>query len=451
MRNKLVKYITAALLSLGTVSVFNQNNTVNASEGAITRISGETRYQTATNISRAGFEKSNTVFIANAMNFADALSGGPLAYQNDAPILLAHGGSLREETVKEIKRLGTKKAIILGGEAAVSKSIEIELKGLGLSTERLAGKTRFETAELIADKLGANSRVTEAVVVDGYNFADALSIGPFAAKNNMPIYLTKPDQLPNETSLKKYGKTYIVGGHAAVSETVENKLNNPTRLAGKDRFQTNLEVLNYFGIEENTLSVATGMDFADALTGSVLAAKNNTGMLLTRNTGLNNAQKNYLQTNRYAQMTIKGGPVSVSTQVEAQLGEYINQSSVKPSSSYAESIINIAHELKGVRYSYGGTTPSGFDCSGFVQYVFRQAGRSITRTTASQYNETTRISQSQAQPGDLIFFKQDKSVDHVGIYLGDGKFIGAQTSTGVAVATFTSGYWARYVAGFGRL
>lgn len=124
MRNKLFKYISVAVLSLGTIVVFDQDNTVNASEGTIARISGETRYQTATNISEVGYEKSDTVFIANAMNFADALSGGPLAYQNDAPILLAHGGSLREETLKEIKRLGAKKAVILGGEAAISKAIE---------------------------------------------------------------------------------------------------------------------------------------------------------------------------------------------------------------------------------------------------------------------------------------------------------------------------------------
>ncbi|WP_225743305.1 NlpC/P60 family protein [Marinilactibacillus sp. Marseille-P9653] len=121
-----------------------------------------------------------------------------------------------------------------------------------------------------------------------------------------------------------------------------------------------------------------------------------------------------------------------------------------PASSNGGSITGIAHGLKGVRYSFGGGTPAGFDCSGFVQYVFRQAGRSITRTAAGQYSATTRISQSQAQPGDLIFFNQGGSIDHVGIYLGGGSFIGAQTSTGVAVASFTSGYWSNYVAGFGR-
>lgn len=114
------------------------------------------------------------------------------------------------------------------------------------------------------------------------------------------------------------------------------------------------------------------------------------------------------------------------------------------------SLLGIAHSLSGVRYQYGGTTLSGFDCSGFTSYVFRQAGRSIPRTAAGQYSATSRVSRAQAQPGDLVFFNQSGGIDHVGIYLGGGSFIGAQSSTGVAVASLDSGYWANYVVGFGR-
>lgn len=114
------------------------------------------------------------------------------------------------------------------------------------------------------------------------------------------------------------------------------------------------------------------------------------------------------------------------------------------------SVVGIAQGLKGIPYSYGGGTTAAFDCSGFTTYVFAQAGRSLPRSAAAQYSATNRISQSQAQPGDLVFFSQGGGIDHVGIYLGGGNFIGAQTSTGVAVSTINSGYWANYVAGFGR-
>lgn len=113
------------------------------------------------------------------------------------------------------------------------------------------------------------------------------------------------------------------------------------------------------------------------------------------------------------------------------------------------SVVGIAHSLSGIPYVYGGTTVSGFDCSGYTSYVFRQAGRSLPRTAAGQYAGTSRVSRGEAQPGDLVFFNQGGGIDHVGIYLGGGNFIGSQYN-GVVVSTINSGYWANYVVGFGR-
>lgn len=113
-------------------------------------------------------------------------------------------------------------------------------------------------------------------------------------------------------------------------------------------------------------------------------------------------------------------------------------------------VVSVAHGLTGSPYSFTGSSPAGFDCSGYTQFVFQRSGRSIPRTAAAQFGASRRLSQSEAQPGDLIFFNQSGSIDHVGIYLGGGRFIGSQSSTGVAVASFTSGYWSNYVAGFGR-
>lgn len=131
----------------------------------------------------------------------------------------------------------------------------------------------------------------------------------------------------------------------------------------------------------------------------------------------------------------------------------VSTSSQKPApapSVSGGSVLGMAHSLKGIPYVYGGSTTRGFDCSGFTSYVFSRAGRSLPRTAAGQYSATSRVSRSQAQPGDLVFFSHGGGVSHVGIYLGGGNFIGAQTSTGVAVASFNSGYWAQRLVGFGR-
>jgi peptidoglycan DL-endopeptidase CwlO len=83
-----------------------------------------------------------------------------------------------------------------------------------------------------------------------------------------------------------------------------------------------------------------------------------------------------------------------------------------------------------------------FDCSGFVHWAFAQAGIGVGASTNSLKNEGRRVSTSEMRTGDLVFFNTYKTDGHVGIYLGGGKFIGSQNSTGVAIANMSSGYWA---------
>lgn len=106
-----------------------------------------------------------------------------------------------------------------------------------------------------------------------------------------------------------------------------------------------------------------------------------------------------------------------------------------------------ASQYIGVPYSYGGTSKSGFDCSGFTQRVFKDLGYSINRTSGSQYQQGTGISKNALQTGDLVFFNTSGAgISHVGIYYGEGKFIHSSTSHGVIVSKLSESYWAsRYV------
>ncbi|KQL52244.1 peptidase P60 [Heyndrickxia shackletonii] len=109
--------------------------------------------------------------------------------------------------------------------------------------------------------------------------------------------------------------------------------------------------------------------------------------------------------------------------------------------SYNTKAISVAKSNLGVPYRWGGTSPSGFDCSGLVKYSYGKAGVALPRTAADMFHKGTRSKTLQA--GDLVFFAQSKAAkpSHVGIYLGSGKFINASSSKGVSITTLSNPYW----------
>jgi cell wall-associated NlpC family hydrolase len=104
-------------------------------------------------------------------------------------------------------------------------------------------------------------------------------------------------------------------------------------------------------------------------------------------------------------------------------------------------------------YWPGGTRPDGFDCSGFVQYLYRQQGISLPRTTQAQFTAGTSVSSRRILPGDLVFFRNSgRRISHVGISLGDGRFMHApNVGSHVRIDRLEAPYWARRFAGVRRV
>lgn len=124
------------------------------------------------------------------------------------------------------------------------------------------------------------------------------------------------------------------------------------------------------------------------------------------------------------------------------LGGYPHSTVPSPAPKSQSSIVSIAMSLRGTPYRWGGTTPAGFDCSGFTQYVYRHAGKNIPRTASAQAAASTRV--SNPRPGDLIFWGYPAY--HNGIYLGNGKMIAARhPGTVVSVQNLWGSYY------FGRI
>jgi cell wall-associated NlpC family hydrolase len=107
-------------------------------------------------------------------------------------------------------------------------------------------------------------------------------------------------------------------------------------------------------------------------------------------------------------------------------------------------VISLALSLQGTPYRYGGSDPTGFDCSGFVQWVFAQQGLALPREVKDQYRVGDEIDSDDILPGDLVFFETvSNGASHVGIALGGGDFVHAPSSRGVVrIERYTSGYWA---------
>lgn len=117
-------------------------------------------------------------------------------------------------------------------------------------------------------------------------------------------------------------------------------------------------------------------------------------------------------------------------------------------------IVATAAQYLGTPYAYGGQSPDGFDCSGFVYYVFNQHGYSLPRTAASQYNKGVAVDKDNLQVGDLVFFAIGGSgINHVGIYSGNGQFIHSSSprNGGVVYSSINDGYYGSYYTGARRI
>ncbi|MEN6431145.1 MAG: cell wall-binding repeat-containing protein, partial [Coriobacteriales bacterium] len=279
--------------------------TVPPTELIVTPIAGDDRIQTAILAARTAFpEGADTVVIATAFNWPDALGGAALAGALDAPILLTAPGALSSEVSAELAELGAEKAVILGGTGAVSGNVEAALKTrLGNeNVTRVWGADRYATARKVAEatahELGADYDGT-AFVATGANFPDALGASPLAAAKGWPIYLADPRGVDSALTSSMRGivvkRAIMLGGPGAVSTAIESGIRSGVpcsteRLQGVNRYATALEVATYgvtdAGLGWDKVAIATGEDFPDALAGGVLQGASGSVMLLTPRTSL---------------------------------------------------------------------------------------------------------------------------------------------------------------------
>lgn len=298
---------------------------------ATERLAGPDRASTAIAVSRRAFpEGARAVVIATQAEFADALAGAPLAAAVNGPVLLTPPDRLRDDVAAEVRRLGVRQAIVLGGTDAVSSTVDSALRAAGITAiERVGGADRYETALRIARRMRDPDRVIDtAVVVSGRDWPDAVAAAPLAAANRWPLVLADGDRLPpaSETILAEYGvtRTIVAGGTAAVGPTLERDLPAAVRVGGADRYET-AAALAAFSLDEGLLPgrviVATGRDFPDAAGAGVLGARARAPMLLLGHGMVPPAVAEYLLTHpdTLTDLWVTGGPDVIPDDVVSEL------------------------------------------------------------------------------------------------------------------------------------
>lgn len=294
------------------------------------RTSGPHRYSTSVEISKKYWPLgSDTVVIATGSNYADALTGAPLAAKLRAPLLLTASNTLEQVTKNEIARLKAVNATILGGSGAVSLQVEEELEALGLTVTRIEGENRYETSSEIARAIDPVD--TAAYVTTGSDFPDALAASAIAAvAPQTPILLVQKNVIPIETRtvLTELGinSTIVVGGAGVISETVVGQLPEAVRVAGANRYETAsaMAMLGWLsGMPMETSFMVSGLNFPDAVSVGPAAGILGSPILLTDPLVLSPEPRGTLTSlfETVEMVNIIGGTGAVSDAVETQIIE----------------------------------------------------------------------------------------------------------------------------------
>lgn len=288
---RFITLVTVVVLGTGWVPAVAMAATTALPAGE-TRLAGPDRFGTSAEISRRSFtDPVDAVYIATGRSFADALAGGPAAARAEAPILLVETDSIPEPVATELDRLEAETIIILGGTAAVSAQVEQQLHEHAETVIRLSGADRYQTATAVSRHSGAAGGTV--FLASGASFPDGLAGGAAAAHVDGTLLLTRPDYLPSTTAEELTrlapAKVYVLGGPAAVSGDVTFQVRDTIPdaridwLSGNNRYDTSVDVARSIWTQGSpAMFVATGTDYADALSGTPAAQVNQAPLILTR-------------------------------------------------------------------------------------------------------------------------------------------------------------------------
>lgn len=290
----------------------------------VDRIAGADRFATSVEISRESYPgTAAVVYVATGLNYPDALSAGPAAAANDGPLLLTAGATLPAAVRAEIERLRPARIVVVGGPTMVANSVLAELRSLQPNTVRIAGGDRYETSRLIiAD---AFDTLPVPYIATGQNFPDALSAGAAAAESGGAVVLAYGNgtavDAPTASLVRSLDpdRLVVVGGTPSVSAALFSSFGSiaPTeRVFGANRYETSIALVEDAWTSADTVLLASGANFPDALAASAWAAHIGAPLIAVPPTCVPQAALDLIDRLGATRIVLIGGTPSLSTGVE---------------------------------------------------------------------------------------------------------------------------------------
>ncbi|WP_411679086.1 cell wall-binding repeat-containing protein [Clostridium thailandense] len=422
MKSKMINILIVTIcLILIQVSAFIQ---VKAETGKVIRTSGLDRYATAAQVAKDNWPSgARNVILVTGEGYADAVSSSVLAKTLDAPILLTAGTSLNSDTQSALDALHPQYIYIIGGIGAIKQSIRDELRNDGYNLVELKGDNRYETNAAVANKLlELGVKADNVMLVGGEGFSDALSIAPVAAAKGQILLLGSNDNESMKPILdfvkNNNSKVTVIGTNYIINEIMYKALDAVERVnGGADRFETNLNVLNRFKDDLNfdkLFAASAGANarddgYADALVASSLAGKFTSPLVLLdkEKSSATVDALNYIKekVNKYTALNIIGGTGVVSSSIEAQMNDIIDQApedsgNIKVNDVSANSLNQIKVEFstsvdKNTAENISSYQIDGVDLNGDkASAVLQEDNKTVLITLANPYPQYTDLTLS---------------------------------------------------------
>jgi putative cell wall-binding protein len=412
----------AAIAALAVAVSGIGNVSVGATEGAsVERLAGTDRIATALAVADDGFPGgADAAVLVRSDTYPDALSGGPLAVAKGGPLLLTQSTALDGRVATALDELLEPGATVylLGGTGALSPAVEQAVQGRGYATVRYGGLNRFETAVIVAEQGLASPDA--ALLANGLAFADPLIAAAAAPAADGAVLLTSEGTLPTETSA--YLAEHSPSSVFAIGDLASDASPSSERLAGADAFATAVVVAERFFDDPDTVAVASGTNFPDALSGGAHIGLLGGPLLLTQAGSLPASTASYLDGNAgtISRAVVYGGTAAVS---DAVVGQVAN--AVDTSVRFGDGTYQVGEDIPAGTYRTR-TDPPGGGC-----YWERLAGFSgeLSDINANEFTDTHAV--VTIESGDVGF-----RTDGCGTWTSDLSAITASPT-----APFEDGTW----------